>query len=83
MNNLISTLTDQALIKDLREAVKKEKSCTLVVLNFLLEVDRRVLYASYNCPSLFSFCLDVLGYSEGEAGIRVSAMRLLSSEIYF
>lgn len=77
MKNNISYLTDKALMEDLNKAVKNEKLCTMKVLLFLREVDRRVLYANYSCSSLFSFCLDVLKYTEAEASIRISALKLI------
>ena len=46
---------------------------------YLLEIDRRKLYAEYNHPSLLCYMIGELKYSEGESWTRIQAMRLMRS----
>ncbi len=45
----------------------------------LAEIERRRLYSKYGASSLHEFCIRVLGYSEGAAHRRISAMRCMVS----
>ena len=73
----LKKLTDKKLMIELFKAVKVEKESTIFVLRFLREAERRRLLGDYDATSLFSFCTDVLKYSESEATIRVNALRLM------
>ena len=68
---------DQALLSQVKLAVKTEREATEVVLQHLLEVERRRLYLRLGYPSLFDFCVRELGYCAGSAHLRIQAMRLL------
>jgi hypothetical protein len=74
---LIRKLPDAEVVSGLKSSVSDEKKKTTVVLEFLRELDRRKLYADFNCESLWEFCVKKLGYSAGSASRRVTAMRLL------
>jgi 5-methylcytosine-specific restriction endonuclease McrA len=72
----LKNLSDEALLKQTREVVAKERDATLFVLHHLREVERRQIFA-YRHSSLFDYAVDELGYDKGSAHLRISAMRLL------
>jgi hypothetical protein len=74
---LIRKLSDAEVVSGLKSSVSDERKKTTAVLEFLRELDRRKLYADFNCESLWEFCVKQLGYSAGSASRRVNAMRLL------
>jgi 5-methylcytosine-specific restriction endonuclease McrA len=74
---LIRNLSDAEVVSGLKSSVSDERKKTTEVLEFLRELDRRRLYADFNCESLWEFCVKQLGYSAGSASRRVTAMRLL------
>jgi hypothetical protein len=74
---LIRKLSDAEVVSGLKSSVSDERKKTTAVLEFLRELDRRKLYADFNCESLWEFCVKQLGYSAGSASRRVTAMRLL------
>ncbi|MBC7385278.1 MAG: hypothetical protein H7301_03825, partial [Cryobacterium sp.] len=58
-------------------AAKREKTATLELLSFLLEVENRRTFAVIGYDSMFTYVRDGLGYSGAQASERVAAMRLL------
>lgn len=76
MNNF-KKLTDLELLDLTEAAAKNEKAATLVLLTHLEEVDKRRAYAADAYSSLFDYVVRGLGYAEGQAAERVSAMRLM------
>ncbi|MBC7387355.1 MAG: HNH endonuclease [Cryobacterium sp.] len=58
-------------------AAKREKTSTLELLNFLLQVEDRRTFAVVGYDSMFTYVRDGLGYSSAQASERVAAMRLL------
>jgi 5-methylcytosine-specific restriction endonuclease McrA len=72
----LKNLSDEALLEQTKQAVDRERDATLVVLHHLREVERRQLFA-YRHSSLFDYAVDELGYDNGSAHLRISAMRLL------
>jgi hypothetical protein len=74
---LIQKLSDAEVVSGLKSSVSDERKKTTAVLEFLRELDRRKLYADFQCESLWEFCVKQLGYSAGSASRRVNAMRLL------
>jgi 5-methylcytosine-specific restriction endonuclease McrA len=73
---ILKNLSDEALLKQTQDAVKKERDAILIVLHLLREVERRQLFA-YRHSSLFDYAVNELGYDNGSAQLRISAMRLL------
>jgi hypothetical protein len=71
-------LTDTCLHNDTLILVQKERELTAKILHHLSEIDRRKLYCDFKCSSLFSYCVDKLGYSESSAQRRIAAARLLT-----
>ncbi len=70
-------ISNDDLHKEVFKAAQTEKRATVVLLDFLHEVDRRQLYLERGYGSLFSYVKDYLGYSEHQSVERVSAMRLV------
>ncbi len=78
MNSIdFKSLKDQELLKQTRELVGKERQLLTHVLHHLREVERRRLFSDLGYPSLFEYAVQELKYSEGQAGRRIQAMRLL------
>ncbi len=70
---------DAALLMELKSLVSREREVTTEILHYLREVESRKLHLERGYPSLFEFTVRELGYSEGSAHRRISAMRLLKA----
>ncbi|MBY0370302.1 hypothetical protein K2X33_06415 [bacterium] len=68
-------LEKKELLAEIKSWVKKEKQATLIVLEYLSEIDRRQIWQEEGYSSLHDFCTRYLGYSEGEAARRMHAAR--------
>lgn len=77
MKTEISSLSDVKLISEVKRIASQERSLKVELLNYLCEVERRRLFALYGYPSLYSFCMKFLGYTEAETQRRVEAMRAM------
>jgi len=77
--NPIATLSDKDLLLKVKSLVKEEKRITQEVLNHLEEVEYRKLFLSEGYPTLFDYCVKELGYGQGSANRRISAMRLIKT----
>ncbi len=75
--SMLSSLKDQDLLRQTKELVKRERQLLTQVLHHLREVERRKLFSDLGYPSLFEYAVQELKYSEGQAGRRIQAMRLL------
>ena len=73
----LQTLSDSELLLQTRSLVSRERALTTELLAHLREVERRRLYAEQGYSSLFDYVRRGLGYCEGSADRRISAMRLL------
>jgi len=73
----LKTKTDEVIIFELKEMVARERKLLTSILHYLKEVESRRLYLERGYPSLFVFVTEELGYSEGSAGRRIQAMRLI------
>jgi len=78
-NSDCSLLANSELIARLRSLAHEERQTTTRVLQHLGEIEKRMLHLDRGYPSLYEFCVKELGYSEGGAYRRISAMRLLRS----
>jgi hypothetical protein len=74
---MLKHLTDSELLSKLRSLVSEERRVIAEVLDYLREVDARRLYADFGHSSLWDFCIQELGYSEGCAMRRIASMRLI------
>ena len=71
-------LKDSELLMLTLRAAKTEKEATLALLDYLVEIDSRRLYAAVNaCSSLFEYLVKELGFSHPAASERVNTVRLI------
>jgi hypothetical protein len=71
----VSTLASADVIAGLEREVRAERGATARVIAWLVEVERRKLYLDAGLNSLFSYCVEVLGFSEDETCNRTGAVR--------
>ena len=71
----ISQLTDADLLSRVKSLVSRERTATAWLVAHLAEVDERRLYLGEGCSSLFTYCLQVLHFSEPETNLRITAAR--------
>lgn len=71
----VQELSDDELLSGLRGLVAKSNRVTAEVLAHLGEVDARKLYLDAACSSLFTYCTEVLHFSEPGAYNRIQAAR--------
>ena len=71
----LAQLSDTELVRSLERIVREHRAATADMLAHLIEVDRRQLHLAAACSSLFTYCTEVLGLSEGEAYDRIHAAR--------
>jgi len=75
-NQSISHLSDSDLLRRAREISLEERKAGIALLHHLCEIERRRLYA-VKFASLHEYVVRELGYSDGAAHRRISAMRLM------
>lgn len=68
-------LNDQELESRLRRLALAEGKFMAALLSYLAEFDRRRLAGAFGQPSLFHYCVRVLGFSEDAAYKRIQAAR--------
>lgn len=73
----IRSLNDIQLHERSKNVAEKERAVTLELLHCLSEVEVRHLYSKFACSSLRAYCVKQLKMSDGQAGRRVAASRLL------
>ncbi len=73
----LTTLSDNELLTQTRKLIEREREVLLMVMRHLREIERRRLYADLKQPSLFAYCVNVLGYSDAQADRRIKAMRMI------
>ena len=69
------SLPDEELVATLRGLVSRSNRLTAEMLVHLAEVDARRLFAPAGFSSMFAWCVEVLGFSEGVAYKRIRAAR--------
>ena len=73
----LKNLRDHELLSATKDLAHHERSIVTKILHHLREIERRKLYSDLGCSSLFDYAVKHLHYSEGQAGRRIQAMRLL------
>ena len=68
-------LTNKQLHRNVVSLVGQERECTLSVVDHLIEVERRRLYAELGHSSIYGYCTEELGYSRTAANRRIVAAR--------
>src|SRR6187402_2224842 len=78
MNNQyrLVELGNSELVAGLSELVQQSNVLAAQVLAHLVELEQRMLHLELGFSSLFSYCVEALGMSEGAAGRRVAAARV-------
>jgi hypothetical protein len=71
----LRSLSDEALLRRLSELLRDTRANEAPLVAHLAEVDERRLYARFAVSSLFTYCTQVLHFSEGEAGLRIAVAR--------
>jgi DNA-binding transcriptional ArsR family regulator len=69
-------LGNDELLAALPALVQRGNENTADVLAHLAELDERKLYLDLGYPSLFAYCIEVLGLCESAAGRRIAAARV-------
>ncbi len=72
----MENLRDDELLEKLKSNVGKERAGHAECLAYLAEVENRQLHLKEGYPSLFQFCLKVLGLSEASTCKRIQVARL-------
>ena len=73
----LNHLKDKDLLTQMRQLIQSERDLLVSILHHLREIERRRLFADLGYSSLFEYAVGELKYSEGQAGRRIAAMRLL------
>ena len=76
---MFRSMEDRALLDAAKRLVIEEHLATAVLLRALMEIDTRRLYLGEGCPSMFSYCTQVLHLAEGAAYNRIEAARAARS----
>jgi hypothetical protein len=71
----VTTLTPAEVLAGLKREVHAERVASARVIAWLVEVERRRLWAEEGYSSLFGYCVEVLGFSEDETCNRIGAVR--------
>src|SRR5882757_4617193 len=75
-SNPLLRLDDSELQQEEAGLVRRCNETTAQLIEHLVEVDRRVLWAVQGFRTLFAYCVEKLGMSEGAAGRRYAAVRV-------
>jgi len=80
----IELIADKELLVKMADLSGREQRTTAEVVLYLNQIDQRKLYRDAGYSSLFTYCREKLGYSEGAACRRITAARALNSspELY-
>ena len=73
----MSQVPDGALLNMTQKLASDEREFLSQILHHLREIERRRLYCTLSCGSLFQYATKILGYSEDQAYRRIQAMKLL------
>ncbi len=73
----VSGLSDRGLLSATDRLVRTERLTTLEVLLHLNEVEKRELYLTLGCGSMFDYCVSHLGYSRSAAWRRIHSARCI------
>jgi hypothetical protein len=76
---MIQAFSDSDLLSHTKYLVREEARATQEVLRHLREIERRGIHLRSGFASLHEFAVTELGYSDGAAARRVSAMRLIQA----
>lgn len=72
-----NSLSDEELFATLKNLAREHRRIVVGLLVHLGVVEDRRLHLAYGCSSMFDFCVRKLGFSAGEAFLRLTAARLV------
>lgn len=75
MKGTLAKLSDGELVASLKNLLRRDAELAAEIVAHLGEVDQRRLYLDEACSSLFVYCRERLGMSEGMAYKRIQAAR--------
>jgi 5-methylcytosine-specific restriction endonuclease McrA len=70
-------INDNQLLDQTFSLRQKERSLTYLILQNLIEIEKRKLYSELKYASLYKYLIKHLKYSAAEAQIRIQAMKLI------
>jgi hypothetical protein len=73
----LQRLSNEELALNLKNLISKEREILSLILEHILEIDRRKFYLKMAYSSLFDYLTKHLGYSAGSAQRRIDAARLM------
>jgi hypothetical protein len=73
----LQKLTNEELAENLKSLISKEREILSLILEHILEIDRRKFFLKMAYSSLFDYLTKHLGYSAGSAQRRIDAARLM------
>ncbi len=76
MNTEVKVLSQEELLAGAKALVAEERKVTLRLIEYLKEIENRLLYLELGFPNMWKFCVLFLGLSEGTTQRRLDAMRL-------
>jgi hypothetical protein len=76
MENNLKKLSPQELLERAKQLVSQELKIALQLLEYLREIEARLIFAELGFDSMWSFCVNYLGLSEGDTQRKLAAMRL-------
>jgi len=72
----VSEVSDVELVGRLEQLVKADRALSVKLLVHLGEMHERRLYVGRGFSSMFKYCMSVLGMSEAEAALRLTAAKV-------
>lgn len=63
----VESMPSPTLLERMSALVRQERTAAAMVIAHLVEIERRRLHLDEACSSLFRYCMDRLGYSEGRS----------------
>ncbi|MBI3998336.1 MAG: hypothetical protein HY355_04825 [Armatimonadetes bacterium] len=75
MLSSVARLSNEALVARVKHLAAGEREATAALIAHLAELDERRLYLAEGCSSLFTYCTQVLHFSEHAAYGRIEAAR--------
>jgi hypothetical protein len=73
----ISALFNRQIVSNLKSLVADGNRLVAKVVAYLIEAEDRRLHLAASCTSMFVYCTQTLGFSEGAAFRRLAAARLV------
>src|SRR5262245_50439286 len=71
----LQSISDDELLHHLTQLLAQSRRSEAELVTHIAEIDERRLYAREACPSMYSYCTQVLHLSEAEAYLRITTGR--------